>query len=961
MACRWLAPLLAAALALAAPASAWADSSADEADARFRRGTELYRQRRYEEALLEFLLSNRLAPNRNVIFNIARSYEALSRYDEAYRYYSESLVLEADPEVRASIAGQLTALRPHVALLRIESNPPGATVYIDRKDLGGRGVTPLVLALSAGPHAVLADLDGYDPIATKAEVTRGRETELTLTLALIVGAVEITATPPGEVRIDRADDDRDPPDAVTTPATIRLRPGRHSLEVRAAGHRPRRHEVVVTAHEPQRIALALEPIPPPHGTIVVQASEPDALVLVDDERHGTAPLVLDLAVGRHRVTVAKAGFEDWARDLWVEEGARTFVAAALSPPEPEVVGATRTAQRLSRAPASVSLITATDLDTFGYEILAHALRAVRSFYESDDRNYREIGVRGFSRPGSYSNRILLTVNGHTSNDDWIGSAYIGHDHLTDLAEVERIEVVRGPGSAFYGPGAFFGVVNVVTRPPGEGPPLQAGVSASSEGGVRIFARGSQKLAGGIGVAILASRYDTAGQTFFFDEYRDTPSRGLVRDADGQVAQRASLRARAGDWSLDASWGRRDKEVPTAAWGTLFDPAQSDAVGGVVTGTRDERAYVEGRHQRAVGAATLQLRLSYDWFSYAGVWPYADEGEAPFVQTDAGNSHWVGGELRLALAAPGRQRLTIGLEGARHFLDQVYATDGEPFLTDAQEFNTGAVYGVDEITLSPRLWLTLGARYDYWGAAEGRSSIMPRAAIVATPYAAGATKLVVGRAFRAASIYELMYHVGGVSQAPALRLDPETILAAELEHVHRLSDRIHVVGDVFASRIEHLVRLEENPDGLVVFANSTDDVTTFGAEIEARAGWRGGAWLSAAASVARVRSADADALVDSMPVAAVGKAFWPAYDKTSGLALELVYNSPRRNRLGGETEHVLLGNLVATGPVGKTSLRYRIGIYNLLDWRYHHPVGDELRQVALRQDGRTFLAQIGYGH
>ena len=40
------------------------------------------------------------------------------------------------------------------------------------------------------------------------------------------------------------------------------------------------------------------------------------------------------------------------------------------------------------------------------------------------------------------------------NDDWIWSSYVGYDFRADLDDVERIEVVRGPGSVLYGTGAF---------------------------------------------------------------------------------------------------------------------------------------------------------------------------------------------------------------------------------------------------------------------------------------------------------------------------------------------------------------------------------------------------------------------------------------------------------------------------------------------------------------------------
>ena len=114
-----------AALFVLAPLAVRADSSADEAEARFQRGAQLYKQQRYEEALLEFFASNRLVPNRNVVFNIARTYEALARYDQAYSYYIEYLVPEVDPRERALAEERLVVLRPQVALLRVITEPAG--------------------------------------------------------------------------------------------------------------------------------------------------------------------------------------------------------------------------------------------------------------------------------------------------------------------------------------------------------------------------------------------------------------------------------------------------------------------------------------------------------------------------------------------------------------------------------------------------------------------------------------------------------------------------------------------------------------------------------------------------------------------------------------------------------------------------------------------------------------------
>src|SRR4051794_10611324 len=76
---------------------------ADEAQFHFARGSQFYRQARFDEALSEFYASMRLVPNRNVQFNIARCLERMRLYDEAFRAWSELLRAALPPAERTEI------------------------------------------------------------------------------------------------------------------------------------------------------------------------------------------------------------------------------------------------------------------------------------------------------------------------------------------------------------------------------------------------------------------------------------------------------------------------------------------------------------------------------------------------------------------------------------------------------------------------------------------------------------------------------------------------------------------------------------------------------------------------------------------------------------------------------------------------------------------------------------------
>lgn len=131
--------------------------------------------------------------------------------------------------------------------------------------------------------------------------------------------------------------------------------------------------------------------------------------------------------------------------------------------EVKISGAAKSDQTARQAPASVTIITSEDIERYGYRTIADVLMTVRGFFVSYDRNYTYVGVRGFSRPTDYNNRILLLLDGHTMNENVYGAAELGSEFPIELDVVDHIEIIRGPGSALYGTGAMLAVVKVFLK------------------------------------------------------------------------------------------------------------------------------------------------------------------------------------------------------------------------------------------------------------------------------------------------------------------------------------------------------------------------------------------------------------------------------------------------------------------------------------------------------------------
>ncbi len=108
----------------------------------------------------------------------------------------------------------------------------------------------------------------------------------------------------------------------------------------------------------------------------------------------------------------------------------------------EVYSASKFSQKATEAPASISILTASDIEHYGYRTFAEILSSVTGFFTTNDRNYEYLGVRGFGRTGDYNTRVLILLNGLRLNEDIYGGTGIGTDFPISVDLIERVEVVR---------------------------------------------------------------------------------------------------------------------------------------------------------------------------------------------------------------------------------------------------------------------------------------------------------------------------------------------------------------------------------------------------------------------------------------------------------------------------------------------------------------------------------------
>lgn len=126
-----------------------------------------------------------------------------------------------------------------------------------------------------------------------------------------------------------------------------------------------------------------------------------------------------------------------------------------------VTGSTLRDESLKTVPSVVTVFTRQQLDTLGLDYLHELMRLVPGFQvnRSADNPLNYTFSASGRRLGSRAREVVLVVDGRIYVDPRSSGADSGLS-LFPLANIERIEVIQGPGSAFYGSGAFTGVIKL---------------------------------------------------------------------------------------------------------------------------------------------------------------------------------------------------------------------------------------------------------------------------------------------------------------------------------------------------------------------------------------------------------------------------------------------------------------------------------------------------------------------
>jgi iron complex outermembrane receptor protein len=621
-----------------------------------------------------------------------------------------------------------------------------------------------------------------------------------------------------------------------------------------------------------------------------------------------------------------------------------------------VYGASKFLEKVGDAPASVTIVTGQEIRAYGYRTLADVLQSVRGFYVVYDRNYTYVGVRGFSRPSDYNARILFLIDGHRENDNIFDGAYVGTEFPVDIDLIDHIEIVRGPGSAVYGTGAFAAVINVITKRGRDLDALEVSAEAGSWNTYKTRLSYGHRFNNDVEFLISATFYNSLGQRqLFFPEF-DSPQTnyGIAMDADRDQSFSILADLIRHDFTVHAVLNSRTKHIPTASFGTVFDDPR--------TKTRDARRYVDVQYAHAFASKWDILgRASYDWYGYNGlyIYDYAGTGIPPFTHNiDLATGTWSNFEFDASRTFFHRHRVALGGEYRQDFKQQQINYDQQPYVLYLNNNGTSknaAWYLQDQYSIRKNLTVVGGLRSD-WYETFG-TTYNPRFALVYTPAKDTRFKLMFNRAFRAPNRYE-EYYVSSNSNEANPSLLPERITGYELEVDQSLGKQLQFTASGFINRMDDLITADLNSvTGHLEYTNN-DALRTKGLEFELAGKTRGGLQGKASYSLQNSRDPD-DNIVTNSPHQ-LGKVNLSLPLRRQLFAsVEGQYTS-RRSTISGP----VLGGF---GVVNATLLARHIGrqfdisanIDNLLNKRYADSGGLEFQEVSIPQDGRSFRVALTY--
>ncbi len=614
------------------------------------------------------------------------------------------------------------------------------------------------------------------------------------------------------------------------------------------------------------------------------------------------------------------------------------------PPEDRI--SIRRPQPFPWATATMTVLDHDDVQDFGGRFFTDSLRRVPGLeVQRVSSTESNVSARSYNDDSSSSQGILGLLDGRQVYNEFFGGVFWETLPVT-LDDIERVDVIRGPGSFLYGPNAMHGVINIQTKSPLKyaDDKLVLEEELSISGSYGSYRSSTQSIT----YVRRESAFGFKGKVVRDDIDEFQPAGRNAKDKTFLDLRYEMLLGADPNHRLDVGLGASRQKfnvlIPTFGSPPFQVPAAEFATEG-----REEFLRVLYTIGSLKSWGLLRVNATFTHFDASSV---PSGVYAPFsVVLDSSDL-----DVQYSHEIIPRNLVTAGA-GVR---SASFDTDDQDVSNGRHGTALGWVFLQDEITLHPALRLTLGARLDHHSVTG--NAVSPRLAAVwrlqEKEEGGHYLRASAGYGFRNPSLRELWFNMPVPSAGGAVlgnkQLDPEQMRAFELGYWAQPIPKLRYTANAYYNLVDRLVQFLQEAPGTPVFRPfNVDNDEAFGGELEIEV--QATRWLYGFANYSYEirRNRDTGVRNPSGPrhKGTLGARITPLDGLTGCLWAtgfdDVEFVNPDGSFIGSTDGYILLNARIAYKPFEKNESLVFVQAFNLLDHDHReHPQGDRYGMLFL---------------
>lgn len=518
----------------------------------------------------------------------------------------------------------------------------------------------------------------------------------------------------------------------------------------------------------------------------------------------------------------------------------------------KIITAGKTEETASDIPASVVVITRSEIETYGYNCWEEILEYILGVYKINEYHFtgtEGFGMRGFYSPG-FNNNMAILVNG-IKQMEFFANSFNTANITVPVEAIDRIEVIRGPMSVIYGSSSFFGAVNIITNKFKDNGLISTGYG--NYGNYKVFARVSKK----------SEDFDyTCNIGIFGDKGLDVPYSDMISSPqewwqDGaDLSQTTKNRLEKRSAYFDFS-GRYKDFYTQIGYNLNFKDVQQimPALGDGNAGRFSALNFMTGYKKSLTNKLDIDIRITGFEFNYYAQYSVFKDTDYFAYNSSVSNAYKI--ELRTRYSPFDNMNITFGLVRNTAFnLREEYdvpafgefVENNTSHLPDKQKINTNSFYLQTDLDITTDIKAIAGIRveqterYDavigkmvatpneiyYFGSVDATDLVfIPRLALIYKPNNHHIIKLLYGEATKNPSYNQNYANIPFADIAP---LKPERIRTYEINYLCDFSNLLNINFSVFHNELVQLILQERDDINNQWWNANGGEVTTNGFEL-----------------------------------------------------------------------------------------------------------------------------------